>query len=290
MRGGTILVAGATGRAGGAAVRHLLDAGFVVRALVRDPAKAGPLRASGAEVVAGDVTKPETLTPALEGCAGVLSALSASTDRAAIEVEHRGNVNLLSAARQAGVRRFVHSSALLADHPLSRKVGTFREKARFEEVLLGAEGVSATVLRPVMFMETLLMALAGPVAFVAGRQRRPVGWIPASDVALAACRAFERDVTGRHELAGPDAATFDEAYRRLSRAWNRRILVLHPPIAAMRLAGRFSPAVDELANMFAVFDAAGYASGSAALRETFGVEAGTIEGWARGVSRPGRFG
>lgn len=285
-----MLVVGATGRVGGAAVRHLAEAGFGVRALVRDPAKAAHLRAPGVEVVPGDVTKPETLAPALEGCAGVFSALSSSTDRAAQEIEYRGNVNLLSAAREAGVRRFVYNSALLADHPLSRTVGTFREKARFEKVLLDADGVSATILRPVMFMETLLMALRGPVAFVAGPQRRPAAWIPASDVALAACRAFERDITGRHELAGPDTATFDEAYRRLARAWGKKITVLHPPLPVMRLAGRFSPAAGEIANMFALFDAAGYASSSPALRETFGVEALSISGWAERVSRPALFG
>jgi uncharacterized protein YbjT (DUF2867 family) len=109
-------------------------------------------------------------------------------------------------------------------------------------------------------------------------------------VARAAVRAFERDVTGRHELAGPDIATFDEAYRRLSRVSGRRIVVLHPPLATMRLAGRFSAPVEELANMFALFDPAGYASGSPALRQTFGVEATTIEEWAGRVSRPGSSG
>jgi hypothetical protein len=58
----------------------------------------------------------------------------------------------------------------------------------------------------------------------------------------------------------------------------------------MRLAGRFLPPVEELANMFALFDAAGYASDSPALRETFGVEPLTIEEWARRVSRSGWFG
>ena len=193
-------------------------------------------------------------------------------------------------ARGAGVSRFVYSSALLADHPLTQRVGTFREKARFEEVLLTADDVSPTVLRPVMFMETLLLALRGPVAFVPGRQRRPVAWISANDVARAAVRAFERDVAGLHELAGPDTATFVEAYRRLSRAWGRRIVVLHPPLVTMRLAGRFSAPVEELAGMFALFDAAGYASDSPALRETFGVEATTIEERAGRVSRSGPFG
>ena len=81
MRGGTILVAGATGRVGGSAARHLLEAGFEVRALVRNADRGESLRALGAEVALGDVTRPQTLAPALEGCAGVFSALSSTTDR-----------------------------------------------------------------------------------------------------------------------------------------------------------------------------------------------------------------
>jgi uncharacterized protein YbjT (DUF2867 family) len=285
VSGGRILVAGATGHVGGAAVRHLLEAGYEVRALVRSAGKGEGLRSLGAKPVIGDVTKPDTLADALDGCAGVFSALSARTGREAEEVEYRGNVNLLSAARETGARRFVYNSALLVDHPLAQRVGTFREKARFEETLLGTEAISATVVRPVMFMETLLMALGGPVAFVPGRQHRRVGWISASDVARAAVAALEKNVTGRYELAGPDAATFDEAYRRFSRVRGRRIAVLHPPLAVMRLAGRFSSPVEELASMFALFDAAGYASDSTALRETFGIEALTIEEWAGRVSR-----
>ena len=285
-----ILVAGATGRVGSAAVSHFLEAGSEVRALVRRADKGESLRSLGAGIFEGDVTKPNTLAPALDGCAGVFSALSAGTGREAEEVEYRGNVNLLQAAREAGVRRFVYNSALLVDHPLAQRVGTFREKARFEEALLGANGISAngisaTVLRPVMFMETLLLALSGPVAFVPGRQRRQVDWISASDVARAAVAAFSKDITGRYELAGQDTATFDEAYRRFSTVRDQRITVFHPPLSVMRLAGRFSPPVEELASMFALFEAAGYASDSPALRETFGVAALTIEEWAARVSR-----
>ena len=65
--------------------------------------------------------------------------------------------------------------------------------------------------------------------------------------------------------------------------------MLHPPLVTMRLAGRFSAPVEELASIFALFGAAAYASGSPALRETFGVEAITIEEWAGKVSRPGSF-
>ena len=156
MQNEKILVVGATGRVGGAAVRGLLEAGFRVRALVRRPQRGEPLRALGAEVAVGDVSAPDTLGPAVQGCSGVFSALGAGPGRGASEmVEYRGNVSLLSAVRSAGVRRFVYSSVHLADHPLAQKVGAFREKARFEEELLAAEDVSSTILRPAIFMETL---------------------------------------------------------------------------------------------------------------------------------------
>lgn len=56
MRCGRILVAGATGRVRGAAVRHLLDASIEVRALARSAAKGAILRSRGAKPVVGDVT------------------------------------------------------------------------------------------------------------------------------------------------------------------------------------------------------------------------------------------
>ncbi len=197
------------------------------------------------------------------------------------EVEYRGNLNLLVAAEEAGISRFVYTSALLVDHRLAQRAGVFREKWRFEEVLLRSGSVSATVLRPAMFMETLLMGLRGPVAFVPGRQRRPASWISASDVALAAVRAFEKTITGRHELAGPDLETFDGAYARLARSQGRKIQVLHPPLASLRVPGLVVDELRELASMSALFDAEGYAADPAPLRETFGVEAATIEEWAK---------
>src|SRR3712207_6800752 len=121
MRSGKILVVGATGRVGGAAVELLLEAGFEVRALVRSPEKGVRLRSLGAETPVGDATIPETLGPAVRGCSGIFSALGAGPGRGAPEdVEYRGNLNLLSVARSAGPGRFVYSSVHLADHPLAQ--------------------------------------------------------------------------------------------------------------------------------------------------------------------------
>ena len=283
MKDRMVLVVGSTGRVGGAAVEELLGAGFEIRALVRSAEKAQRLRKLGAEVAVGDVTQLRTLAPVLQGCFGVFSALGAGPGRGSSEVvEYTGNLNLLSAARSSGIERFVYSSALMADHPQAQKVGPFREKARFERELMSTEDVSATVLRPAMFMETLYMMLHGPVAFVPGQQRRPISFISARDIARAAVRAFQWKILGRYELAGPDTVTLDEAFERLGRGSGKKIRLLHVPLAALRLPGRMSPYVRELADMMALFDAAGYAADPSILRSTFGVPALTLEEWAGG--------
>ncbi|MDQ3966149.1 MAG: NAD(P)H-binding protein [Actinomycetota bacterium] len=282
MQNGKILVVGASGRVGGAAVRDLLEAGFEVRALVRRAERGARLRTLGAEVAVGDVTAPDSLGPAVQGCSGVFSALGAGPGRGGSEmVEYQGNLNLLSVARSAGVGRFVYSSALQADHPQAQKVGAFREKARFEQELLAAEDVSSTILRPAIFMETLDMMLRGSVAFVPGRQRRPVSWIAAHDIAHAAVRAFQADILGRHDIAGPDTVTFDGAFERLARARGESIRVLHVPLMALRVGGLAVPYVRELTNMMTFFNAVGFATDPSILRDTFGVPALSIEEWAR---------
>jgi uncharacterized protein YbjT (DUF2867 family) len=282
MQNGKILVVGATGRVGGAAVERFLETGFEVRALVRRPEKGTRLRALGADLVVGDATAPDTLGSAVRGCSGIFSVLAAGPGRGASEdVEYRGNMNLLSAARSAGVGHFVYSSVHLADHPLAQKVGAFREKARFEKELMAAEDVSSTILRPAIFMETLDIMTQGPVAFVPGRQRRPVSLIAARDIARAAVRAIQRDILGRYELAGPETVTFDGAFERLGRARGEKIRTLHVPLVTLRAAGRFSPYVREMAHMMALFDEVGFATDTSALRETFDVPALTIEEWAR---------
>ena len=54
------------------------------------------------------------------------------------------------------------------------------------------------------------------------------------------------------------------------------------PLAALRLPGRMSPYVRELADMMALFDAAGYAADPSILRDKFGVSALTLEEWLGG--------
>src|SRR5437899_2214585 len=93
-----VLVTGATGRVGRAVVARLLDAGVPVRALTRRPAQAGLPPA--VEVVAGDLTVPESLDAALQGVSAVFLLWTAPPTTAPAVVErlasHAQRVVLLS--------------------------------------------------------------------------------------------------------------------------------------------------------------------------------------------------
>jgi uncharacterized protein YbjT (DUF2867 family) len=156
-RNRTILVAGATGKQGGPAVRHLLHDGWAVRALVRDPgsAAAKALAQAGAVLVHGDLDAPETLTAAVEGAYGVFAASPAAYGTAGFdtELEFARGAALVDAAAAAGVAHFVFASiATIPGYAAPGSVGKRRIEARIE-----ASGVRWTHLRPVRFMENYLL-------------------------------------------------------------------------------------------------------------------------------------
>ncbi len=113
-----VLVTGATGLVGNNVVRALLDRGARVRALVRDPRATGPFDGLEVELVAGDVTAPETLSAALDRVRGVVHAagyVGLGWRRADLHesVNHVGTQHVARAARAAGVR-LIHVSTINA--------------------------------------------------------------------------------------------------------------------------------------------------------------------------------
>jgi dihydroflavonol-4-reductase len=152
------LVTGATGKVGGATARALLDRGDEVRALVRDPARAATLLPAEVELVPGDVTDPDSVATAVEGRELVFNAMGLPEqwvrDEGIFErVNARGTENVIRAAREAGVRRVVHTStidvfhaerggrmdeSMLASYP--KGTAYERSKQRAEELALAARG------------------------------------------------------------------------------------------------------------------------------------------------------
>lgn len=146
----TLLITGATGNQGGAAIRHLLKDGWKLRALTRDDSKpaAEELKKLGVEVVKGDLSDVESLDKALEGIYGVFSVQNFWEH--GYEGELTQGKNLVDAAKKAGVKHFLLTSVGGAE----RNTGLphFDVKAVIEKHLKDS-GITYTIIRPVFFME-----------------------------------------------------------------------------------------------------------------------------------------
>jgi dihydroflavonol-4-reductase len=161
-----VLVTGATGKVGHAVARALVARGDEVLALVRNPDRASILP-DGAEPIRGDVTEPESLGPAVSGCELVFNAMGIPEQWLADEamfdrVNAEGTRAVAQAARDAGVRRLVHTSTedvfhaerggrfdetQVADYP--KGTAYERSKQRAEEHAIAArDGMEVVIVNP----------------------------------------------------------------------------------------------------------------------------------------------
>lgn len=148
-------ILGATGTQGGAVARALLARGQSVRALTRRPqgAEAAALAALGAEIVAADLDRPETLIPAFSGVSGVFSVQDFYAPGVGLSGEIRQGRAVIAAARAARVPHLVQSTMGRGRRPGGPP--HFLSKAVLEKDLKRS-GLSWTLLGTVWFMDNLL--------------------------------------------------------------------------------------------------------------------------------------
>ena len=145
--GKLILVTGATGKQGGAALRHLRAKGFAVRALTRDASKPAAQALTGVEVVEGSLDDEASVRKAVAGMYGVYSV---QTFEEGIDAEIRQGKRLADIARDAGIAHFVYSSVGAAEQGTG--IPHFESKGAIEDHIRSL-GIPHTILRPVFFME-----------------------------------------------------------------------------------------------------------------------------------------
>lgn len=110
LQGKTILLAGATGNNGRYILKRLDELGLNVRPMSRDIEDAAEEFGSQYDWVEADVTKPDTLTKAVEGVDVVISAVATAWpigSNRSEKVDYEGTINLSKAAKAAGATRFV---------------------------------------------------------------------------------------------------------------------------------------------------------------------------------------
>lgn len=113
-----VLVIGGTRGTGLLIAQRLTQTGVAVRALARDPARATAALGPKVEVVAGDITHPDSLAPAMENVSHIVFTAGRRSNRPAREesvrdTEYQGVINTLAAARAAGFGgRFLYMTAI----------------------------------------------------------------------------------------------------------------------------------------------------------------------------------
>jgi uncharacterized protein YbjT (DUF2867 family) len=191
--GAVVAVVGATGRQGSAVCRHLLQDGWRVRALTRDPSSAAAraLADQGAQIQRADSEDLGSLRQAFHGVHGVFNVQNPMTSSVAAEV--RQGANVAEAAAEAEVSHVVYGAAGVGEEPTG--VGSWDSKlavvARFRE-----HGLQVTVLRPMAFMELMTDKTYYPsvgVWYLMPKlmgDARPVGWLCTDDLGAIAARVF----------------------------------------------------------------------------------------------------
>jgi NADH dehydrogenase len=239
----TVLLTGGTGFIGPHVAHALRARDERVRALVRNPSRAKRLTAWGVALATGDVADPASLRAACEGVDTVVHFVSIiKGSRADFErIMTEGTRNLVAAAQDAGVRRFVLASALGLDETTKDAVPYYAAKWEMERAVKES-GLEHVIFRPSFvfgrdggvlptFVRLARFAPVTPIVGPGTQKLQPI-WV--EDLAQYFAHAVTEPVSGTFELGGPDAVTWNEFWERLKRALGVRRRSIHVPFAVMR--------------------------------------------------------
>lgn len=240
-----IFLTGATGFVGSHLLRRLLRDGYEVQALVR---RRGALAGAGWGVlkeVEGDILS-QNLAQSMTGCDAAINLVGIIYEqgRQTFEaIHHQGTRNLVKAARQTGVSRFVQMSALGARPQNATEYHTSKFAAE-EEVR--NSGLSWVVLRPSLifgrgsaFVQQMIKVmrvapLIRPVPGTGEYRFRPVH---VEDVAECFAQSLtNRQAVGRTiDLVGGEELTLNEITDEIASCMNIRKTVVHLPMSLMKV-------------------------------------------------------
>lgn len=240
-----ILLTGATGFVGSHMLERLVADGHSVRALVRDRMALDKPPGSGSvEGVSGDVVTGAGLQEAARGCEAAihLVGIIQETGGATFEkVHHQGTVNVVTAARKAGLRRFVQMSALGARADGVSEYQT--SKWRAEEAVRASE-IEWVILRPSIifgprdgFVTQMIQVMRSSplVRPVPGNGRYPFRPVYIADVVECFVQSLTNSAaTGQAvALVGGEELTLDELLRAVAEYVGVRKPAVHVPFPIM---------------------------------------------------------
>jgi len=209
VRPTSVLVVGGTGTLGRQIVRRLLDEGYEVRCMVRPrPLPADFLRDWGASTVQADLSKHETIPPALVGIHTIIDAATARPEEPMLDVDWEGKVALMKTAKAMGIQRYIFFSINKCDE--HNEVPLMQVKYKTEKYLAQL-GLNYTVLRLCGFMQGLIGQYAVPIleerSVWGTNDKTKIAYMDTQDIARLTLNVLKEDKTigSTLTLAGPSS-------------------------------------------------------------------------------------
>jgi uncharacterized protein YbjT (DUF2867 family) len=241
-----VFVTGATGFVGRAVIQALRGEGYIVRCLVRRGSERDLHGLGAIERVEGDVLVRHGLADEMGGCQAVIHLVGIIREDPALgssfhTVHTQGTRNVLDAAAEAGIRRYLHMSAL-GTRPGAR--ARYHQTKWAAEEAVRASGLAWTIFRPSIIYgrgDQFVTMLAGmikrfPVVPVIGSGRQRLQPVPVEHVAEGFARALAQSPTEKqtYEVAGPDPVSLVELLELIGDILGRRARMVHFPLGLMR--------------------------------------------------------
>ncbi|MDO8735690.1 MAG: complex I NDUFA9 subunit family protein [Thermoleophilia bacterium] len=250
-----VFITGATGFVGRHIAGRLAEDGHELKCLVRDTEAEASwfLKGIGAEVVEGDIHVSHSLATGAAGCDAVIHLVGIILERPEISFEQvhvEGTRNMLVAADAAGIKHFIHMSAL--GTRAGAGAAYHRTKWDAEEVVR-TSGLDYTIIRPSIiygpggeFINMLMKQVRlSPVLPVIGNGRYRMQPISVDDVAACFSKSLttEAAVNKIYEIGGPEALSYNEMVDTICRVMGKKRVKAHVPAAMVRPVAWFSEKV-----------------------------------------------
>jgi len=240
----SLLIIGGTGTLGRQIVLQALTKGYQVRCLVRNFRKASFLKEWGAELVYGDLARPETIPPCLKGITAIIDA---STSRATEldslkKVDWEGKLALIEAAKIANVQRFIFFSAQNVEQ--FQTIPLMKVKNGIE-IKLKESGIPYTIFRLTGFYQGLIEQYAIPILenlpIWVTNENTYVSYMDSQDIAKFSLRALQIPQTKNQTflLSGSKAWVSSEIINLCEQLAGQEAKVQRVPLILLKFVSRF---------------------------------------------------
>ena len=240
----SLLVIGGTGTLGRQIVLQALTKGYQVRCLVRNFRKASFLKEWGAELVYGDLTRPETIPPCLNGITAIIDA---STSRAnelesLKKVDWEGKLCLIAAAKIANIQRFIFFSAQNVEQfdniPLMKVKNGI-------EIKLKESSIPFTIFRLSGFYQGLIEQYAIPILenlpIWVTNENTYISYMDTQDIAKFCLRSLQIPQTKNQTflLSGSKGWVSSEIIKLCEQLAGQKAKVQRVPLFILKLVSQF---------------------------------------------------